>query len=419
MLPVLVQRVIYKHINGGLLEKKQRFIEQLDKREINDFMVRNDSAETYASFSTLHNEFLQLSRAGLNSAQTKTVFIDEPRIIEGEQNDYRILQYHFRYEGNAYLLEIGNSLAEINDLTFTIRLFVLVVLVLIVLVTFLLDTFYIEYLLTPFYKIIDRKIKHVKEPDSFDPTPIATRSADFEQLDMGLNHMMERISELFKKEKQFIANVSHELLTPIALIKNKFENLMQNESLDEAAVDKVASSLRNLDMLKKIIGNLLLISRIDNHQYQRDETVNFGSMLRELGEDLEERIEDKGLKLSIEIGQVFDFKGNRTLLHILFYNLLVNAIKYNKPNGNIVVKDDFLDGQYVLSFSDSGIGMDAEQLEKIFDRFTRLNFDQEGQGLGLAIAQSIALFHQIRIAASSNLGIGTVFCLYFPGQHDN
>lgn len=414
MLPVLVQRVIYKHINSGLLEKKQRFIEQLDKKEINDFMVRNDSAETYASFSTLHSEFLQLSRTGLNSAQTKTVFIDEPRIIEGEQNDYRILQYHFKYEGNAYLLEIGNSLAEINDLTFTIRLFVLVVLVLIVLVTFLLDTFYIEYLLTPFYKIIDRKIKHVDEPDSFDPTPITTHSSDFEQLDTGLNHMMERISELFKKEKQFIANVSHELLTPIALLKNKFENLMQNQSLDEAAVDKVASSLRNLDMLKKIIGNLLLISRIDNHQYQRDEAVDFGSMLRELAEDLEGRIEDKGLTLSIEIGQAFDFTGNRTLLHILFYNLLVNAIKYNKPNGSIAVNDDFLDGQYVLSFCDSGIGMDAGQLEKIFDRFTRLSFDQEGQGLGLAIAQSIAHFHQIRLEVTSSIGFGTTFTLYFP-----
>jgi signal transduction histidine kinase len=94
----------------------------------------------------------------------------------------------------------------------------------------------------------------VEEPDSFDPTPIATHSSDFEQLDMGLNHMMERISELFKKEKQFIANVSHELLTPIALLKNKFENLMQNESLDEAAVDKVVSSPGTLICSKKLSG---------------------------------------------------------------------------------------------------------------------------------------------------------------------
>jgi signal transduction histidine kinase len=414
MLPLLVEKVIYKHINRSLLEKKQKFIEHLDNAEINDFIVRNDSTETYASFSTLHNEFLQLARVPGNGVKSKTVFIDEPRIIEEEQNDYRILQYQFQYEGNSYLLEIGSSLAEINDLTFTIRLFVLVVLVLIIVVTFLLDTFYIEYLLKPFYRIIDRKIRHVDEPESFDPTPIETHSSDFEQLDMGLNQMMDRISDLFKQEKQFIANVSHELLTPIALLKNKFENLMQNDSLDEAAVDKIASALKTLDMLKKIIGNLLLISRIENNQYELNETIDFKSMLGDLSEGLEDRIEDKGLTLSVEIHHEYAFTGNRTLLHILFYNFLVNAIKYNKENGSIYIKDEFVDGQYVLSFSDSGIGMSAAQLEKIFDRFARVSSDADGQGLGLAIAKSIADFHHIQIEVTSAPQIGTTFRLLFP-----
>ena len=66
MLPVLVEKVVYKHINKSLLEKKQKFIQHLDKEEINDFIVRNDTAETYASFSTLHSEFLQLSRLDAN-----------------------------------------------------------------------------------------------------------------------------------------------------------------------------------------------------------------------------------------------------------------------------------------------------------------------------------------------------------------
>ena len=94
-------------------------------------------------------------------------------------------------------------------------------------VTFLMDTFYIEYLLKPFYKIIDTKIRHVNEPDTFDHSPIQAHSSDFRELDMVLNQMMDRISEVFKKEKQFIANVSHELLTPIALLKSKFENLLR------------------------------------------------------------------------------------------------------------------------------------------------------------------------------------------------
>jgi len=238
LLPVLIEKVVYKHINKGLIEKKQKFIEHLDKEEINDFVIRKDSSETYASFSTLHNEFLQLSRLPQPQINPKTVFINEPRIIEEEQNDYRILQHQFVYENESYLLEIGSSLSEIEDLTFAIRLFFLIVLLIILAVTFLMDTVFIEYLLKPFYKIIDTKIRRVNEPEKFDHTPINSHSADFQELDEVLNQMMDRIGDLFKKEKQFIANVSHELLTPIALLKNKFENLLQNESLNDEAVDK-------------------------------------------------------------------------------------------------------------------------------------------------------------------------------------
>src|SRR6478609_8709472 len=321
MLPVLVEKVVYNHINRSLFEKKEKFIVHLDKEEINDFIVRNDTSETYASFSTLHSEFLLLSREASNPKVNQTFFITEPRIIEGERNDYRILQYHFMYGNENYLLEIGNSLSEINDLTFVIRFFIIIVLAIIVFITFLADTFYIEYLLKPFYKIIDTKIRHVNEPESFDHTPIKTHSRDFQELDIVLNQMMDRISDLFKKEKQFIANVSHELLTPIALLKNKFENLLQNESLDENAIDKIAGALKTLDMLKKIINNLLLISKIENHQYEANEKVDFAAIFENLVADFEDRIAEKQLSVNLNLAHLVDFTGNNTLIHILFYNL--------------------------------------------------------------------------------------------------
>jgi signal transduction histidine kinase len=414
MLPVLVERVVYKHINRSLIEKKQKFIDHLDKQEINDFLVKKDSMETYASFSTLHSEFLQLSRLQGSKASGKTIFITEPRIIEEEENDYRILQYQFPYEKEAYQLEIGSSLSEIKDLTFIIRLFILVVLVVILIVTFLMDTFYIEHLLTPFYKIIDKKIRRVNEPETFDRTPINTHSSDFQELDMVLNQMMDRISELFKKEKQFIANVSHELLTPIALLKNKFENLLQNDSLDDHAVDKISGALKTLDMLKKVISNLLLISRIENNQYEANEDINFDVLLNDLTEELEDRIEDKELKLRKEIQHHFKFTGNKTLMHILLYNLIVNAIKYNHRKGSITITDGFDKAHYYLSIADNGIGMNEIQLSKIFNRFARINADQDGQGLGLAIADSIAHFHHIKIEVVSEPEKGTAFVLIFP-----
>jgi len=416
MLPVLVEKVVYNHINNSLLEKKQNFIEHLDKQEINNFMVQSDTNETYASFSTLHSEFLLLSREPSNSNENKTIFVSEPRIIEKEQNEYRILQYYFKYEKANYLLEIGSSLSEINDLTFVIRFFILMVLIIIVTITFLADTFYIEYLLKPFYKIIDTKIRHVNEPDAFDHTPIKTHSIDFQELDTVLNQMMNRISELFKKEKQFIANVSHELLTPIALLKNKFENLLQNDSLNDTAVDKIVSSLGTLDLLKKIIANLLLISKIENNQYEANETIDFYAIITDLVADLQDRMEDKELNFFKDLQHPFSFKGNKTLIHILFYNLIVNAIKYNKQFGKIEIKDGYLYENYYLSISDSGIGMNEEQQQTIFKRFTRVSSDSEGLGLGLAIVESIAQFHHITIEAVSEINVGTTFRLVFPNH---
>lgn len=416
MLPVLVEKVVYDHINKSLLEKKQKFIVHLDKEEINDFIVRKDTSETYASFSTLHSEFLQLSRVPSSNRINQTFFVTEPRVIEEERNDYRILQYYFKYENTNYLLEIGNSLSEINDLTFVIRVFFIIVLIMIVVITFIADTFYIEYLLKPFYKIIDTKIRHVNEPEAFDHTPIKTNSADFQELDTVLNQMMDRISELFKKEKQFIANVSHELLTPIALLKNKFENLLQNESLDDEAVDKIVGSLSTLDLLKKVIANLLLISKIENNQYEANETIDFDVIITDLVVDLQDRIEDKELTFHKKIEHHFSFTGNKTLMHILFYNLMVNAIKYNKPLGTIEINDGFLNGNYFLSVSDSGIGMDEKQQQKVFKRFARVSSDQEGMGLGLAIVESIAQFHHIAIEIKSQINVGTTFILLFPNE---
>lgn len=415
MLPILVENVVYRHINNGLLEKKKKFIDHLDRNEINDFIENSDdSTETYSQFSTLHSEFLVLSKSPIKHNQKKAVFTNEYRIIEGEENEYRILQYHFTFDNQGYQLEIGSSLGEVKDLTFIIKFFIIIVFVVILFITFLADTFYIEYLLKPFYKIIDTKIRRVNEPEAFDHTPIKARSRDFRELDFVLNQMMDRIAELFKKEKQFISNVSHELLTPIALLKNKFENLLQNESLDDNAFDKIAGALRTLDMLKKIINNLLLISRIENNQYEANESINFHELITDLQEDLQDRMEDREIQFLNKMEHDFIFTGNKTLIHILIYNLVINAVKYNKPKGSILVTDGFLEDRYFISITDSGIGITASQIENIFNRFARISSDQDGQGLGLAIADSIASFHHIEIKVTSVINEGTVFMLLFP-----
>ena len=413
-LPILIEKVVYKHIDKTLLEKKQKFVEHLDKEEINDFITRNDSTETYSSFSTLHNEFLQLYQSKEKNIKSNSDFKNESRIIEDEQNDYRVLYYSFDYENKSYRLEIGSSLSEIQDLTFVIRLFILIVLSIVVVFTFLVDTVFVEYLLKPFYQIINKKIRNINAPERFDYTTIQSHSTDFRELDEVLNQMMKRIQDLFSNEKQFIANVSHELLSPIALLKNRFENLLQNESINNEGIDKIASSLRTLDLLKKVINNLLLISRIDNNQFVNNEQISIKEITAEILEDFEDRIAEKKISVVNEVAEDFIFLGNRTLIRIMLYNLVLNAIKYNITKGKIILKTNFSGDNYLLTISDSGKGMTEAQLATIFERFTRIDMEQEGQGLGLAIVDSIAKFHHIEINADSKIDVGTTFSVQFP-----
>ena len=93
---------------------------------------------------------------------------------------------------------------------------------------------------------------------------------------------------------------------------------------------------------------------------------------------------------------------------------MTNSIKYNKHFGNITITDALGINQYILTITDTGIGMEVNQISKIFNRYTRVNFDQEGQGIGLAIVDSIAKLHQIEIQVTSVISQGTSFKIIFP-----
>ena len=411
-LSFVIKKVAYKNIENSMVEKRDKFVKNLNTSEINAFIERNDSTELYVSFSNLHSEFLQLYRSN-NAMRSKDYFVDETRIVENESNEYRVLYHHFTYKNTNYVLEIGERLSEVNELLDKFHLVILLLLTATLIVSHFAQSVFIDYLLKPFQKIIDTKINLINEPELFDHSKVHTTTSDFIVLDDGLNQMMDRIQEQFKKEKQFIANVSHELLTPVSVLQNRLENLLNNESINDEGVDKIVVSLRNLDTLKRIINNLLLISRIENHQYSNFEPIDFQSLISELLADLEDRIEMKQLRVSNTVKEHFVFEGNKTLMHILIYNIVFNAIKFTPNGGSVSVSDSFEEGLYSISISDTGKGMTETQLSQIFNRFMKINLEDEGQGLGLSIVSSIANLHKIAIKVSSELNVGTTFRLIF------
>lgn len=413
LIPFAVEKIIYKNTNKNLLEKRDTFIKNINKSEIQEFLIANDTAQVYGNFSNLHNEFIQLKKIDNDDKRNADIFYNSKRLIEKETSEYRILQHHFNYKNSIYQLEIGSNINEISDLESVLHLFIIITFLILSILTFLVDNFYVGFLLKPLKEIVETKIKLINNPEKFSQNPVETTSIEFKDLDLALTQMMHRIKELFLKEKQFIGNVSHELLTPISILKNRFENLIQNQSLNDNAVDKISDSLSTLDAMKKVIQNLLLISRIDNKQYKIDETIDFQILIPELIINLEDRIQEKNLFVTENINYNMIFEGNKTLIQILINNLLNNAIKYNNQNGSIIIKDEFINNNYILSISDSGFGMTKAQINTIFERFTRIHFNQEGNGIGLAIVDSIAHLHNIKIDVLSEVNHGTSFVLTF------
>ena len=229
---------------------------------------------------------------------------------------------------------------------------------------------------------------------------------------------MDQINEAFEKEREFTANASHEFMTPISILQNKMENLLTEESASESVQEHIVDMMRTLERLKKISRSLLLISRIENEQFSKQEKIDPKKLLNEVVEEIGHRLEEKNISINMEFGHNKSIDGmNHDLLFQLFYNLINNAIKFNNENGHINISDSFVKGQYSISVSDNGRGIAAKEVPYIFDRFKKTSQTQNtGYGLGLAIVKSIANYLHLNIEVNSTPGEGTCFRIIFENK---
>lgn len=406
-----LDRIAYNQLDNRLLKKKARIIEHLSNREI-DSLLSNQ--ESFTDYNILKEEFIILTDIDDEQIDSPFKIITEKREIEGDIEFYRILNYKFQYHKNWYKLELGESMTALEGIKNYIRFYMLIVLVISLFITLITDFAFTNFLLKPFYLIIDKKINRVNDPTLYNYENIPTNTEDFKILDNSVNTLMKRINTLFLLEKQFIANVSHELLTPISVLSTRFENMLNTPQIPVEHENKIFASLKTLNRLKVIINSLLLISKVENNQYLKTEEISIKEELSDIYEDLEDRILDKGLIFNQNIVTDLKFIGNKALIHTLLVNIINNAIKYNIQGGTIDIYGNYENDSYKIKVRDSGIGMSKELLEDAFDRFKRGNDEEQGFGLGLAIVQSIAKFHKIEIGIESKIDSGTIITLIFP-----
>ncbi len=229
---------------------------------------------------------------------------------------------------------------------------------------------------------------------------------------------LERIETM---RRDFVANVSHELRTPLTVVNGFVENLQDMPDLSHEkisrALELMAEQTRRMDHL---VADLLTLSRLENDQSpQRCEVVDMRVLLAEVYRD-GQLLSGGRHQHSLEIHGPEHLSGNREELRSAFSNLVSNAVRYTPEGGKISLRWSVRAGQPVFSVQDSGIGIDAQHLPRLTERFYRVDRSRSretgGTGLGLAIVNRIALRHQARLEVLSEEGHGSTFALVFPGK---
>jgi two-component system sensor histidine kinase ArlS len=410
-LPFLVDGIVSEYTNYSLRRQQDKVIQIVQKKGIEHYLQGEDS---YGSYTMLKEEYIALEPAakGLPLDTIKTA----QRVVEQDTLTYRILIHTFNFQQKPYLLEIGKTISSINQYNKPLQRIALYVLMGLIAITLLFDLLFTRMLIRPLGKIIKSKLTNRKFPFKDRFIPVETSTYDFKYLDESLILLMEQINEAFEKEREFTANASHELMTPISILQNKMENLIGDEQLSDNVVIRIVEMMRTLDRLKKISNSLLLISRIENEQFVKSDTLKPAELLNEVVEEISHRLEEKELYIEVKLNQHLSLNGvNRDLLFQLFYNLINNAIKYNVNKGSIIITDQLNSSGYLIAIADTGIGIAAEEQAFIFDRFRKTNLNKNvGYGLGLSIVKSICLYHGITIKVNSEVNAGSTFSLLFP-----
>jgi len=408
-----LEKISINHLDNRLSKKETKLIRNLNDSEVDSLL---NAQQTFTDYNILKDEFIVLTLIPKQQAINPTEkFSTDDREIMGDIEAYRILTKQFEYKNKHYQLELGTTAAGAISIKKSLGIYMFIVLMVSLSITLVTDYTFTRFLLKPFYKILDQKINKVNDPITFDYSKIPTNTTDFVLLDDSINGLMRKITDLFLLEKQFIANVSHELLTPISILNGRLENILASETLPVEHEEKIMASLKTLSRLKSIINSLLLISKVENEQYVKKDQITLRRELQDIHEDLKERILDKRINYEDQTKEDFIFLGNQPLIHTLLVNIINNAIKYSNNAGSIVITDQLTTDTYTLSIIDNGIGMENEIVKKAFHRFEReTNEEVSGLGLGLAIANSIAKFHHISLHILSKKHEGTTVSITFP-----
>jgi heavy metal sensor kinase len=276
--------------------------------------------------------------------------------------------------------------------------------------------------LSPIRHISDR-IKGISESNLAERIPTQNVPEELRGLAVSFNQAFDRLEKSFRRQKQFVSDASHELRTPLSVILSLSEVTLRKERSSEEYKNALTAIGEATGMMSEIVGKLLTVARLgsDNIELKMDST-DLSEVIREAMKVVTPLANRKGVIINLEPNEQTSVTGDRAALLEVIVNVLDNAIKYNVQNGKVdiaIVKESDL---IKIEIQDTGIGISDEDLDKVFDRFYRVDQSRSkeggGIGLGLSICEEIVKLHGGRIKIRSQIGTGTTVSIYLKGNRD-
>lgn len=243
---------------------------------------------------------------------------------------------------------------------------------------------------------------------------------EFRQLSVSVNLMLDRLSESFATQRQFSGNAAHELRTPLAIMQTKLELFAaEHKNMEGDTAELVRSQAEQLDRLSKLVHTLLEMSNLSSAP--RSDRIELAPLVDEIITDLAPLASQNDITMEQDCDNVV-ITGSDALIYRLVFNLIENAVKYNRQGGSVSVSVHKENNNAIVCVSDTGCGIPEECRESIFQPFFRVDKSRSrqmgGVGLGLALVHEIAVLHGGSVRAEPGNKSGTVFVVTLPAGND-
>ncbi len=247
---------------------------------------------------------------------------------------------------------------------------------------------------------------------------VGRRKDELGRLAHTFNEMIARLKDAFQRINQFSIDVSHELKTPLTILKGETEVALRKPRENSAYQELLTSNLEEINQMARIIDDLLLLAKADTGETQlKLNEIDLKDLILEVYSDMTILAEKKNVELSV--GELLETRlsGDELKLRRMLWNIVENGIKYTQPGGKVAISSIPENGSVRINVEDTGIGISDKDLKYVFDRFYRAGGArnrESGSGLGLSISKWIAEAHKGTIDVESNVSSGTVFSIRLP-----